>query len=316
MPVDITVAICTYHRPGLLADCVESLCQQTLEPERFEIIVVDNASQEQARQVIHSLHGKHPVHQITYMQETGTGTSYARNSALRIAKGCYVAFLDDDAVAHPSWLECALQVIRDYQEPACIGGQIIPRYLHPRPEWFRDAYETRSWGEQPRLLNPDESFSGSNMIWRRERLLEIGAFNEELGPRGENFSVGEDTAVFLKLWRENPSARLVYSPDLKVSHSVPAHKLRVSYILKRAFIEGGAVVRLKDRPFLAWRVYTCLRCLGSILVRLILALWHIRRYPAWQNWAVEEGRTIFFRAGTACAALGIYYRPRSASSIS
>jgi len=309
MGVVISVAICTYNRADLLRGAVESLCRQTLQPDYFEIIIVDNASSDDARQVIEDLRVKFPGNKIEYIKEPRLGVGYARNTAYRAAHSVYVGYIDDDASAEPDWLEKALDLFNGASHPpVCVGGPILPFYSSAKPPWFLDDYETRSWGSQIRVLCLGEAFSGSNMIWRRDVLEAIGGFGESLGPKGDRLGIGEDTAAFKRIWQNDPGCTLIYSPELRIGHWVPAYKMRVSYSFKRAFVTGQSEVKLLGPQSFARRIRIFIGSLYHVCVRILRALFHIRRYPLWQNWAVEEGRLILDKLGSACAALGMYIK--------
>ena len=128
-----------------------------------------------------------------------------------------IAFLDDDARAEPDWLEQALRLFERVEpSPFAVGGPIEPFYLAPKPDWFKDEYEIRSWGDEPRFLRTGETFSGSNMIFTKTALRVHGGFSDRFGMKGERLSVGEETVLFDEIWRGSPDAPLYYSPELVV----------------------------------------------------------------------------------------------------
>jgi GT2 family glycosyltransferase len=307
MPILITAALCTYNRADLLAGAIESLCKQTLSPKDYEILVVDNASTDSTRTLVEILRPGYDEHEIRYIYEPTSGTGYARNLAARQARADYIAYIDDDAQADPEWLRQALNIIHEYNRPACLGGPIYPFFTSSKPKWFLDQYETRSLGNSIKLVRPMMAFSGSNMIWRKDVLMSIGGFGEDLGPTGNDFAIGEDSAAFRKLWRQDASSVVVYSPDLRVYHWVPETKMRVAYHFKRAFLSGQADFRVLGRSSIAFRGKVLLRGAAYIMIQGLRSLGRFKRYRYWQNWAIEEGRLISDRLGRMCAALGLYF---------
>ena len=305
MPVLISAAICTYNRSDLLAGALQSLCEQSLPPQDYEILVVDNASTDDTRAVVSRCKASYPVHEIRYLYETKQGLGYARNTAFQEARGAYVAYIDDDARASESWLKLALWTLAWAEGLICVGGPCRPFFTTDKPGWFRDEYEIRSKGEEMRFLEPGESFSGSNMIWDVDALRAVGGFAVNIGVSGETLSVGEETYPFRAIWKQCQDKIFLYNPDLIVYHWAPPHKMRVSYYLKRSFADGQAEFKLLSKDGLPWRALRVLRGLGYIVFHGIGALWSIPRYPFWQNWAVEEGHDIVSKLGLVCAALGI-----------
>jgi hypothetical protein len=217
------------------------------------------------------------------LHEAQPGLSYARNLGWRAARAPLVAFLDDDAEAAPDWLESALAVL-EAEHAIAVGGPILPSYDVPPPRWFRDDYELRSWGDADRLLLPGESLSGSNVVIARSALEALGGFDERLGMRGDRVAVGEESALFDRLWLCG-DARVAYSPRLVVRHRVPPAKTTVAYQLRRAAAAGDAwAVRQElEGAARARRAAADAAAATGLMVR---ALTRLRR-PL-QRWAVEE----------------------------
>src|SRR2546430_8014065 len=99
--IKISAIICTFKRPDYLRHALRSLCNQTLSREDYEIIVVDNAVEAEAEQVVREFQdGKI---NLRYVTEPEVGLSRARNTGLKVAAGRYVAYIDDDARADAQW---------------------------------------------------------------------------------------------------------------------------------------------------------------------------------------------------------------------
>lgn len=307
MSIDISVVICTYNRASLLSGLLESLCQQTLTPDQFEILIVDNASTDNTPQVVRDFQINYPNHQIRLVYEPRQGLGYARNAALSEAAGKFFAYLDDDARADLNWLALSCKRLYGSMPLHCLGGPIRPFYTTEKPSWFMDQYESRTWGDEERRLLPGESFSGSNMIWRKETLQSIGGFGEAVGVMGNNLSVGEETVAFRRLWQYEHDAVVIYDPNLIVFHWVPPFKMRVSYYLKRAFVVGQVAVKLEQKPGLGWRLRLAIKSIGAVIIRGTRAMWRFPRYQRWQNWAVEECMPVASKLGTCLAACKINF---------
>jgi glycosyltransferase involved in cell wall biosynthesis len=104
IPVQKTcsVLICTYNRADLLKQTLESLCHQTLDKSLFEVVIVDDGSQDSTREIALSFESRLP---LNYSYQRNSGVASARNHALFLSKGDIVFFLDDDDIAAPSLLE-------------------------------------------------------------------------------------------------------------------------------------------------------------------------------------------------------------------
>jgi glycosyltransferase involved in cell wall biosynthesis len=120
-PYFISVIIATRNRAYWLADTLQSLSRQTRPAD--EIIVVDNASEDNSREVVSSFQDKLP---IKYLYEGKKGIPYARNCGATAARGDIVAFVDDDTVTDENWLKyIEMPFIRD-PNIGVVGGLIKP----------------------------------------------------------------------------------------------------------------------------------------------------------------------------------------------
>jgi glycosyltransferase involved in cell wall biosynthesis len=306
-PPIISVVICTYNRASLLPGALDSLLQQSLDQSLFEIIVVDNNSTDSTPEVV-ARYLFHP--HIRYVHEASQGLAHARNRGYKESRGKYVAYLDDDARADPEWLRGILNIFDNtVPEPLAVGGPIYPFYLSQKPEWFKDEYEIRSWGDKPRFLLPRESFSGSNMIFTRNILEKFGGFDTRVGVNGTTLSVGEETSLFLKLW-ENYSKRNVfyYSPDLKVFHYAPSEKMDAVYALKRSFASGQSMVHMLKSDLFNGKKrlkFVCFEGISAVYLTLN-AIIRLPRYKHYQNWVFECGAPPIRKIGAILEFLGFH----------
>lgn len=120
-PIVFTVIIPTHGRPDHLRSCLESLAAQQYPRSRFEVIVVDDGSDIPAAQVAGKYRDR--LHMVVSRQARA-GPATARNQGASIARGCYIAFIDDDCVAEPGWLEALDSGFRAHPRGVLLGGDI------------------------------------------------------------------------------------------------------------------------------------------------------------------------------------------------
>ena len=308
----ISAVICTYNRADMLRGTLQSLMAQSLDKALYEVIVVDNNSTDHTSDIVKAFQSAYSEPAIHLVREPRQGLSCARNTGYFNSRGVYIGFLDDDARADPDWLEKALDCFAQVEPlPHAVGGPIFPFYDSPKPSWFRDEYEIRTWGPRPRLLNKGEAFSGSNMIFRKEVIKRQGLFDVTFGMKGGSLGLGEETDLFEKIWQSHDEAPVLhYSPQLLMFHWVPAFKMTVSYRLKRDFVKGQWWF-LKYGPKAPWRRFKLLiRTLINIVRYMRPVLVQIRKHHADPNWRIERFAPIATEIGrlVGCLRLPISMR--------
>ena len=133
----ISVCIITYKRPNGLSDLLESLVIQTLmELRNVEIVVVDNDSKRSAESIIKEFITRNPDIAVTYEVEPVQGIPQARNRSVKLAKGKFIAFIDDDETADPAWLEVLFECMKKYGADA-VFGPVTPILPPDCARWLR-----------------------------------------------------------------------------------------------------------------------------------------------------------------------------------
>ncbi len=257
--LDISVVICIYTEKRwddfLLA--IDSVQQQSISPREIIVIVDHNPSLlERVR--------AHVTGVVVVENSETRGLSGARNSGIRAARGAVVAFLDDDAVAAPRWLE---ELHAGYKDPAVIGvgGAIKPMWVDGRPQWFPEEFNWVvgcTYRGMPCTSTHVRNFLGCNMSFRREVFQAIGSFRNGMG-RVYTRPLGcEETELCIRAVQNWPNSILLYKPSARVYHRVTANRVRWSYFLTRCYSEGlskalvARFVGTKD-GLASERVYTC-----------------------------------------------------------
>lgn len=303
----ISVVLCTYNRSHLLPNVLHSLVTQSLRGSLYEIVVVDNASTDLTCEVVRTFQAQSSSPPIVLIAEPEQGLGYARNSGYRHARGRYVAFIDDDCLAPRAWLK---QILESFEhvipQPWSVGGAICPVYDAPKPKWFKDEYEKTSWGEKARLLFVGEGFYGNNMAFQKGLLEKYGGFNPSIDMKGVYLSVGGETELYDRMWYEaGTSCLFYYCPDAYIYHRISAHRMTISYRVKRAFAEGQAWHCCQKPRSIAERVYLLIRTTVAVVWHAGRVLVHMRAVPSWSNWIVEAGGTLAFCIGRAAGSWGL-----------
>ena len=177
------------------------------------------------------------------------GLSGARNSGLRVASAAIVAFMDDDAMAEPDWLE---RLVAAYDDPAVggAGGTISPIWDTARPSWWPTEFDWVigcTYRGMPEKRAVVRNMIGCNMSFRRDLLDQLGGFAHGIGRIGTRPLGAEETELSIRLGRRWPHRTIVYEPAAGVRHRVPASRSTFRYFRSRCYAEGlskAAVAKL------------------------------------------------------------------------
>ncbi len=225
-PPSISVVLCAYtlERVELLAAAIDSLGAQTVAPHEI-VLVIDHSPELEAEG-----RRRWPQAKIVPNAEQ-QGLSGARNTGLAESSGAVVAFLDDDAVPAPDWIE---RLGAAYAEARVLGagGTVRPDWSAGRPRWFPPEFDwvvgcTHSG--MPQETEAVRNLVGANMSFRREALIEAGGFRHELGRVGKIPAGCEETDLCIRIGQRHPEAEILYDPAAVVDHHVPAERGRFSY---------------------------------------------------------------------------------------
>ncbi len=272
----------------MMVRAVQSLLQQTAAPEDYEVIIIDNGSTDGSQEVARSMAESSTRVRVRLVEETRTGIAFARNTSFEEASGEYVASIDDDAAAEPDWIARIIDIIRtEKSPPIAIGGKYIPLYEVPKPSWFLDSYEIRTWGEERRYMRRGESFAASNMVVRKDAFMQVGGFPTNVGMSGDKLMIGEEPLLFERLWDKlDCEGRIVYDPDLHVRHSVPAFKMKLTAMARRRFVAGQFAGRMIKASG-SGRFVATLRSFVVIFVKIVYAFLLIFKIRNVQRWIFE-----------------------------
>jgi glycosyltransferase involved in cell wall biosynthesis len=175
---------------------------------------------------------------IQWCDEPLQGLSRARNRAVGMARGEFLAFIDDDATARPNWLTSILDAFNAFGACAkAVGGRVEPIWTVPRPDWLHDellAYlSLLDWGGARRSVQRKEWIVGTNMAFRTEALRATGGFLETLGRKGASILLSNEEQDVLDKIRAS-GGLVVYAPEACVDHIIPRARLTQSWFRKRA----------------------------------------------------------------------------------
>ena len=168
--VEMTVTVITRNRAPILEHCLRGLANQSLDPSRYEIVVVDDGSTDDTTAVTAAAQRRARCQIRAFRYSEHRGLSMVRNRSVREARGAVIVFVDDDGLVPPSFLSVHLAAHQASHEHIVCRGPIIAIDSLDHPF-------TARWS----LLDLNTSFfDTSNASVRRERLFAAGLFDEGL----------------------------------------------------------------------------------------------------------------------------------------
>jgi len=170
------------------------------------------------------------------------GVAYARNTAFKKAKGEYVAYMDDDAVADTRWLESILKAFESIEpKPKAIAGKIILVLDKPIPKWWPKEFEILLGAYDIGDIGKwSDYLIGSNMAFRKECLESIGGFDNNLGRKGKSLESHEETALCERILKDG---YIYYEPRAEVRHYVHPERLSKWWLIKRMWGDGYSLAQ-------------------------------------------------------------------------
>lgn len=251
----LSIIICTYNRAEVLKETLLNLLKVSNSAAKpYEILVIDNNSKDHTPDVVEALQGQYQ-NKLRYIYENQQGLSFARNRGIKEAKGEILAYVDDDVSFDTRWLD---NIEFYFKNPNClgIGGRIIPQWPNHQAPWWYDknlavAYAgitgELNLGQDPKEFKVNHSTPyGGNMIFRKEVFQRYGEFHTDLGRKGNDFGLHEDSEFANRILKDQQ--KLFYAPDVIVFHRVFKERITRKYLARWWYRSGKQNTRLKSLP--------------------------------------------------------------------
>lgn len=216
----ISVVVPAFNAQKTISMCIESLINMDCPNNKPEIIIVDNNSTDNTKNIIN----RYPV---TYLLEPRKGPAAARNAGIRFAHGEYIAFTDADCIVDRHWLKNLMAGL-DGADLAGCGGEALPYKL----DTSLDKYSAKMFWPIEKIIEGElygyPYLITANALYRKSVLQEVGYFDESFP-----LAAHEDTDLG---WRISQKGyKLKYIPDAKIIH---CHRTNLLGLYKVGF-KGG-----------------------------------------------------------------------------
>lgn len=204
----VSVVIPTHRRPEALARCLRSLIAQDYPPDRLDIHVVHNRTEDDTEAVVRRLAAESPV-PLRYTARNGRGPAPSRHFGGMEAKGEIIAFVDDDCEVSPGWISAAAAAFAGAPEVGLVQGATLPNPAHRR----------RLLEKTVNVPGPSPFFETCNIFYRVAAFRAVDGFT---GPFADRF-YGEDTDLGRRVLAAGWQYR--FSHEAVVYHEVTAQPL-------------------------------------------------------------------------------------------
>jgi glycosyltransferase involved in cell wall biosynthesis len=242
--MNVSICVATYQRQVGLERLIRAIERLTFsgEPPALELVVADNDANGSARAVCDRL-GNELAFPLMYVVEPRRGIPFARNACIAAVRSesDFVAFVDDDEVPAPNWLDELIRV-QAATGADVVTGPVLSELPPDTPAWVRRGrfFERKRRGTATRL---DRAFTG-NVLIRAAVFHQPGPwFDERFALTG-----GSDRHYFARLHRDG--RLIVWADDAIVYETVPPTRLSAKWLIQRFFRTGnvGCFVELDLAP--------------------------------------------------------------------
>ena len=252
----LTVLICTHNRAELLLRTLHYL-NAARRPQgwQVQILVALNACSDTSRESLARFQKKNPDDlPLEWFEEPVPGKSHALNRAIPRIASYLAAFVDDDHRVDTNYLTNVCAAAEKYPDMDLYCGRILPDWDGTEPHWVHDTGRWRIYplpvprfdqGETPLQLTPDIAIpGGGNLFLKGAWLARVGPFSTSLGPTGHDLEGSEDLDWIMRA--QKLGARLQYVPSVVQYHYVDLERLKLGYVLKKAYKRSGATVGIRN----------------------------------------------------------------------
>ncbi|WP_066355841.1 glycosyltransferase family 2 protein [Aliarcobacter skirrowii] len=243
--MNLSVIIPTKNRAVLLGKALESILTQSLSQNEFEVIIVDNGSIDNTKEIF--LEYKPKIKNISYFYEKEPGLHVGRHKGMKEARSDILVYLDDDVELFPQHLKNVLESFKD-NEVVLVGGKNLPKYETTPPNWIekiwnRNTSEKFIWslsildfGDEIKEIDANYVF-GCNFSIRKEILIQTQGFHPDAMPY-ELIKYRGDGETYVTRYVNESHYKAVYNPLVSIYHFVPNTRMTEEYFCKRNYEKG------------------------------------------------------------------------------
>lgn len=228
----LEIVLCTYNNARLLRQTLQALAEQGTHPNLdWAVTVVDNNSTDETAHVLEQWSEAGCIPKFQYVFEPQQGLTPARLCGVRETTGQWLAFIDDDCLLHPDWIEQAARFAIAHSGCGVFGGKVVLNWEGSQPPYLRHfgwAFAEQNFGERDCVV---DCLVGAGLVIRRKALEESGWIRRQLQSdrvgsapiSGGDAEIGQRIrAAGYDMW---------YAARCELRHVIPDSRASFRYIL-------------------------------------------------------------------------------------
>jgi glucosyl-dolichyl phosphate glucuronosyltransferase len=235
----LSIVIPTRNHAQLVSELLDTFAVQMVVPFQWEVLVVDNGSSDQTAKLAKQKFSSLPI-DIRYIHEPRLGLHYGRHRGALEARGRFLAYLDDDVLLTPAWIQGAERLISGQAE--AVVGRILPKWEARPPAWLRTLSHEPGFlslldmGPTGFYIDPKFVY-GDNFFIATQTLLDLKGFHPDGMPTHQLRYRGDgEYGLMLKFTKAG--LRAWYEPIATVYHRIPRERMTMEYLFNRSFAQG------------------------------------------------------------------------------
>jgi len=241
-----SVVIPTRNHPGSLRETLTSLAVAEHPTDAWEVVVVDNSDDDlkpATRAAVEAFDESH----FRYVAMEPLGLMAARHLGVEVARGSVVSWIDDDEDVAPTWFRGVIECMERHGA-TLVTGPFTPAYGGTPPAWLEGLWETSSqgrhlafltlldWGSEDCEIAPLTVWGGNLSVPRSVFYAAGGSLPDYMPPSLRDFQGPGECGLTERIGAMGLTAW--YTPLCEVTHHVPAERMTLEYMRRRAFTVG------------------------------------------------------------------------------
>ncbi len=221
-PIHISIILSAFKRPDLLQHALSAIASQDFPSEKWELIVIDDASLEANRMTVESFRKK--IKNLIFLSPGHQGSAKARMNGFAVARGEVLAFTDEDTIPQKDWLTEISKAFQKHSRAVGIEGFV---HTDAQRALFSNAPSNQSGG----------IYLGCNTHYRKAIIDRVGGYDPDY------YFWREDTGLAFKALTQG---EIVFVPEVKMYH--PAKTISSFSILRNLRLAKDDFILLRHFP--------------------------------------------------------------------